>query len=462
MGVSSVSSIFLTTSGPQVNLVSPATAIQNIKNTAAQLDVTGGVSLQTEGTLEQQLVKEISAANPSANQGTIAVVADDLDGASSSTQITNDLNALIRMVQPTVGATNLTNTIDSIANLLRVQASSTSTTVATPPPPVSGQIAATALTGATSLTLTSTSGMTAGDSFQVTLDTGETFYTSIASIANNVVTLSSALPSQASNGNMVSDLAGITTYQTMLQNAANAGDSTVTLMSAGGISTGDSIQLELDTGVLFTTQVTGVNGNVVSLAEDVPGTASAGNNVADETNPYQTINQNTNLGSTSNTVTYYATITSPANAGTSVITLNTVGGMSVGDTLQIQLDNGSTFTTQINNINTAALQVTLAQPLPSAANLDVGGDQQVADTVQLFPTATTYTPSEQMANIFNLQINDLITAANDTVSLSQLTEDIAALSAKSLTNTQFQQALTTLNNLWSTTLPNGATISVLA
>ena len=462
MGVSSVSSVFLTTSGPQVSLVAPATAVQNIKNTVAQLDVTGGVSLQTEGTLEQQLVKEISAANPSANQGTIAVVADDLDGASSSTQITNDLNALIRMVQPTVGAANLTNTINSIANLLRVQASSSSTPDATPPPPVSGQIATTALTGATSLTLTSASGMTAGDSLQVTLDTGQVFYTSIASIANNVITLSSALPSQASNGNSVSDLAGILTNQTMLQNTANAGDSTVTLMTAAGISTGDSIQIELDTGVLFTTQVTGVNGNIVSLAENVPGTATAGNNVADETNPYQTINQNTNLGSTSNTVTYYATITPPANAGTSVITLNTVGGMSVGDTLQIQLDSGSTFTTQINNIDTTTLQVTLAQSLPSAANLDMGGSQQVADTVQLFPTAAPYTPSEQMSNIFNLQINDLITAANDTVSLSQLTTDIAALSLKPLTNSQFQQALTTLNNLWSSTLPNGATISVLA
>lgn len=461
MGVSSISSAFLTVTGPQVSLVSPQTAIANIRNTVAQLSVTGGVSLAQEGSLEQQLVKQITAANASANQGTIAVIANDLNGATTSTQITNDLNALIRMVQPTTGVTNLTNTINSIGGLLRVQNSGQTTTV-TPPAPFNATVAATALTGATTLTLTTASGMTAGDSLEVTLDTGQTFETSIASINNNVITLEAGLPSQVSNGNTVIDLPGIATYQTTLAVNANAGDGTLTLTSAGGLSVGDSLQVLLDNGALFTTQITAINNNVVTIAQTMPGAAGAVHNyVADQTNPFTTVNQNTALGSTQNTITYFTSLSSTAPANQNFVLLNSVAGMSAGDTIQIGLDSGSTFTTTINNVDPVALQVTLAQPLPSSAGTS---NNNVSDTIQLFPTAATYTPSSQMTTIFDLQINDLIQAANPTVGLSQLTKDLAALSNPLLTNITFQQALATLNTLWTSTLPSGsgATLSVLA
>jgi hypothetical protein len=466
MGVSSISSVFLTTTGPQVQVVSPQTAIANIQTTVAQLDVAGGVSLSREGQLEQQLVKQISAANPSANQAAIAVVANDLNGPTSSTQITNDLNALIRMVQPTTGVTNITNTINAIAQLVRIQ-NTASTAAATPPPPIATHTVATAGPGATTLTLSSVSGMTAGDSIEVELDTQQLFNTSIASIntATNTVTLETGLPSQASQNNSITDLPGIATYTSTIAGAppaVPAGSSTLTLTSTGGMSIGDIFQVLLDNQNLFTTQVTGINGNVVTFAQPLPFAAGGVNNyIADQTNPFTTVNQNAALGgNAANTITYIATTNSPVPPTTSAITLDTVGGMSVGDTLQIALDSGATFTTTINNIDPITLTVTLAQALPSSATL--AGN--VTDTVQLFPTAAPYSASAQMATLFDLQINDLIQSANSTVGLSQLTKDIAALSNPLLTNATFQQALATLNKLWTSTLPaNGnATISVLA
>ena len=465
MGVSSISSVFLTVTGPQVHVVSPRTAIANIQATVAQLDVAGGVSLSQEGQLEQQLVKQITAANPSANQAAIAVVASDLNGAASSTQITNDLNALIRMVQPTTGVTNITNTIDAVAQLVRIQ-NTPSTAHATPPPPITGHTVSTALTGATTLTLGSISGMTAGDSIQVQLDTGQLFDTSISSIntATNVVTLAAGLPSQVSNGNPIIDLPGIATYLTTLATTpANPGDGSLNLASTGGMSIGDTIQVLLDSGTLFTTQITGINGTVVTLAQAMPGQAGLINNyIADQTNPFTTVNQTTALGSTaSNSVTYEAQLQASYGAGVSTVLLDTVSGMSAGDTVTIALDSGSTFTTTINSVSTAAKTITLAQALPSPAGA-IG--TLVTDTVQLFPTAGPYTPSTQMAALFDLQINDLIQNANPTVGLSQLTKDIAALSNPLLTNVTFQQALATLNKLWTSTLPatGNATISVLA
>src|SRR5262249_11820494 len=98
---------FVTVTGPQVKLTSPQTAIAQINATVQQL-TQSGVSLQTEGTLEQQLVKQISAANPGANWGEIAVIALDLrDAAGSTAQINTDLQALYRLVQPTTSVSGL-------------------------------------------------------------------------------------------------------------------------------------------------------------------------------------------------------------------------------------------------------------------------------------------------------------------------------------------------------------------
>ncbi len=62
---------------------------------------------------------------------------------------------------------------------------------------------ATALTGATSITVSETSGIFATDPIGVKLDSGVTFWTTISSVAGLVVHLASSLPSQASSGNYV-------------------------------------------------------------------------------------------------------------------------------------------------------------------------------------------------------------------------------------------------------------------
>jgi hypothetical protein len=67
-------------------------------------------------------------------------------------------------------------------------------------------LAATATTGATSVTVTSAFGMQAGDQFGIQLDAGVNFWSSVnGAPAGNVVTLRAALPSQATSGAIVFD-----------------------------------------------------------------------------------------------------------------------------------------------------------------------------------------------------------------------------------------------------------------
>jgi hypothetical protein len=464
MAVSSLSSPFLSSSGPQVKLTSPTTAVSQIQGTVTQLTA-GGLSLQAEGQLEQQLVKQITAANPAANQAEIANIAADLWGATSSTQIQTDLAALERMVVPVTSVQQLASTITTIANLLRGPSSSSSSSQTSTPAAVNSVVAATALAGATSLQVTSATGMTAGDSLLVQLDSGTQFYTAIASISSNTLTLTRPLPTnppttQVSNGNTVSATPGISTYLTTLSATALSGTNSITLTTAAGISIGDSIQITLDNGVLFTTNVTGVSttNNVVNLAAPLSGQASAGNDIADRTNPFTPVNQLTSVSATGTVINYLATLTATAAAGASSVTLDTVGGMSVGDTVQILLDNSSTFSTTINAINTTTKTVTLGLSLPSQAS----AGNAFTDPVTLVPASAAYVPSALISAIFALQLDNLITGANPGVDLAKLQKDVAALSKAGLTALQFQQALTTLNQLWRTGLNSATRLSLTA
>lgn len=464
MTVTPLSSPFLSTSGPQVKLVSPLTVVPQIAATAAQI-AAAGTSLTTEGTLEQQLVKQITSANASANQGEIATIAADLFGATTTTQIQTDIAALNRMVVPVTSVSQLTSTVTTIANLLRAPASSSTSTQNAPPPPFTATVAATALAGATTLTVTSATGMKAGDSLLVQLDSGTQFFTSIASINNNVLTLTAPIPSipattRVSNGNTITDTPGISTYESTMTAPAAAGANAITLATAAGISIGDSIQIQLDNGTLFTTTVTGVSTttNVVNLSASLPSAATTSNKVADRTNPFNPVNQLASVGPTGTVINYIGTLTANSLGGASTVTLNTVGGMSIGDTVTIQLDSGSTFTTQINNINTTTNVVTLALPLPSPASIG----KTLTDPVTLFPPTSPYVPSALISTIFALQLDNLIVGANSGINLLQLQKDVAALSKSGLTNLQFQAALTTLNQLWQTGLNSSTALSLTA
>jgi hypothetical protein len=457
----SSSSPFLAVTGPQVRVVSPQTAIAQINATVQQL-TQPGVSLQTETALEQQLVKQISAANPGANWGEIAVIALDLrDAAGSTAQINTDLQALYRLVQPTTSVSGLTATVGTIANLLRsTTTASTAATVATGS--INTMVATTALAGATTLDVLSSSGLAAGNSVQIQLDTGQYFYDSIASITNNTLTLASALPAQSSNGNPVVGLPNGTTYFTTLNGAVAAGASSVVLASTAGMSIGDSIQFMLDSGTLFTTTITGItaSSNTVMLAGTMLGAASSGNAVSVLTNPFTTANQTAASSSSSGgvTVTYFATLTATALSGATTLTLDTVGGMAAGDNVMVTLDSGTSFAATISSVSSSTSSVNLVQALPSQAS--TGNSFQ--DAVQLFATSTAFQPSTQMQSMLALQLNKMLSEANPGINLKTLQKDIAAFSGSVLTNVQFQQALTALNTLWTTGLQSSAKLSVLA
>ncbi|MBI3513981.1 MAG: hypothetical protein HY060_07965 [Proteobacteria bacterium] len=457
-----MTSSFLTVGGPQVHLVSAATAISQINTTVQQLTA-GNLSLAQEGLLEQQLAKQIAAANPSANLGQVAVIALDLrDSGGAAVQISTDLQALYRMVQPTTGFSGLTSTVGTIANLLKATSTTSTASTTATSSSVNTILSATALAGASTVSVTSTTGLSVGNSVQIQLDTGEYFYSAINGIANNTLTLATTLPSQATNGNKLTGLPNATTYFTTLNATALTGDSTVTLTSAGGMSIGDSLQILLDSGSLFTTTITGVTiaTNTVTLAGVMPSQATSGNNAAALANPFTSVNQTgaLNLGAGGVIISYFALLTADALIGATTIALDTVGGMAAGDSVSITLDTGSTFTTTISSVSSAASTVNIVQPLSSQASTG----KSFVDNVQLLASSAAFTPSTQMLQALALQLSTMLSAANPMIDLKTLQKDIAALSDSSLTTLQFQTALATLNTLWQTGLKHTTTISVLA
>ena len=303
--------------------ISPASAVGQIGTIVGELRLPG-VTPQHEAQLEQQLVTAISGANPSANWGMIATIADDVADPTVSTSAVNvDVMALDRMVQPT-DAANLSAVIGALAGQLRGQS---------PYPAGTSVLSGTALSGATAITLPSTVGMFNGDTVQVTLDNGATFNDTITTILNNIVNLAKPLPSQASSGNRFVN----TTQQTR--------DQTTSSSSTGSIVT------SLTAGVAFGTSIVQVK-------------SATGMNVGD---PVQIgLADGSTLDTTIASITGSTTLTADSLANTSAVTVGSTTGMNDGDAVQIKLDNGTTFDTIIASI--AGNTVNLAAPLPSQAS----------------------------------------------------------------------------------------------
>ena len=127
---------------------------------------------------------------------------------------------------------------------------------------------------------------------------------------------------------------------TTLTATAIAGATTIDVVSAAGMASGHSISVFLDSGTVFTTTISGApSGNVVTLTGALPSQATLGAGVRD------------------------------TSVGTSSVTLASIGKPAVGQTINITLDSGAVFSTTISGVSglPAALNVTLASPLPSQA-----------------------------------------------------------------------------------------------
>jgi hypothetical protein len=380
--------------------ITPSSAVGDIATVANELRVQG-VAPAREAQLEQQLVQDISGANPSANWGMIATITNDLADPTLSTSAVNvDVAALDRMVVPSSGST-LSQAIGDIAGQLRGQE---------PLPEGTTTLTATALANASAVTVPSTTGMFNGDKVQIQLDDGVTFSTTITTILNNTINLAKPLPSQASSTNeltnvtmqqrdaassgsgaaknivtaltafatagsstvQVKSAAGMftgdpvqlqlsdgsvlqttiasTTASTALVANAVANDTAVTVASTAGLAAGDAIQITLDNATVFNTTIASIaGGGVVNLAAPLPSSASISNN----------------FSATISGISGSTSLTSDGLEGASSVTVGSAVGMANGDAVQIQLDNGQTFNTIIASI--AGNTVNLAAPLPSKA-----------------------------------------------------------------------------------------------
>jgi hypothetical protein len=482
-----------------VHVVPPFQALSQINGVVGQLQQ-AGLTPQREAGLEQQLVKIVSSANPSANWAMIATIANDLSQQSVPAAATIDVQALDRMVVPTT-ASSLSATIGGIAQQLRGQS----------PFPVGVTIlSATASAHANTVTLPSTTGVFTGDTVQIKLDNGQSFSTKITNVASGIVTLSTRLPGQASAGNLFTNTTQQARSQTAtssatsgaivttLNAAAAAGTSTVMVTSAAGMFTGDAVQLQLLDGSTLLTTITGITGsttltadalansntvalsnvtglhngdtvhiklddgstfntiigsiagNTVTIAAPLPSQASLGSIFTDPTNiavtlqmplPVAALSGNSltdtaNVPPSTTTIAVTTTLTAPAAAQATSLTVAS-GGLIVGDPLQIQLANGSVFNTQIANI--LGSTVTIASPLPTGALS--GG--LVTDTV-------------------DLAANMLIGAANPTADTNTLQTLESNLLSATLTTTQYQQDVAGLVKLAKQGIVPGTPLNIIA
>lgn len=510
-----------------VGSVSPASAVNQINSLVSQLRV-GAVTPQTEANIEQQLVKVISGANPSANWSMIAWIANDIAGRFVSTAAANiDVAALDRMVVPTSGSTGLTNAINTIAGQLRNQS---------PLPAGVTTLSATAQGNANAVTLSSTNGMFNGDTVQIQLDDGSTFKTKITTISGSVANLAARLPRQASSGNsfvdtaqqarmassassssqphnivttltataatsattlkvtsatgmLIGDAVSIplsdgSTLQTKitsisgsasLSTTALANATAVTLTSAAGLNNGDAVTIQLDNGTVFHTSIASVAGNTVNLTAPLPSQASTGSSFTDPANVWVTIatplpvsaplggsfTDTSNVKPSANTINFSTSLTADALMGATNLTVSSVSGMAIGDTVQIQLTNGSVFNTAVSNISGNI--VTIAGGLPSQALTG----SSLTDTVSTFqPTGGAYRPavtvSPQMQDILQLQLNILINGANPSADTNKLQTTEASLAGSTLTTAEFQQDVTLLVQQAVKGLTSGTSLSILA
>jgi hypothetical protein len=345
--------------------ITPASAAADINTVASELR-TGGMTPQREAQLEQQLVGEISGANASANWGMIAVLTDDIADPTVSTSAVNvDVAALQRMVVPTTGST-LSTAISTLTDQLRAQ---------DPLPAGETTLTATALSGATAVTLPTTTGMFNGDAVQIKLDDGNTFDDTITTILNNTVNLTKPLPAQASLGNdfvdtdlqqrdaASSDGGSAKNIVTNLTGGAGAGATVISVKSATDMNDGDPVQIQLSDGSVFNTTI-------------APGTVSTTLSLAGATNA-------------------------------STLSLASVAGLGAGEAVQIHLDNGSTFNTTITDVSSSAGTVTLANQLPSSAAL---GQSFTATTPPI--TGDTTLTSDGVENSQSVTVGNTVGMAN--------------------------------------------------
>ena len=490
--------------------ISPTGAVSDISAIATQLR-TGAVTPQRESQLEQQLVDDISGANPSANWGMIAVIANDIADPTVSTSAVNvDVSALDNMVVPTTSST-LSTAITTLTDQIRAQE---------PLPVGETTLTATASSGAKAVTVPNTTGMFNGDSVKITLDSGATFNDTITTIINNTVNLAKSLPGQASSGNefvntsqeqrnaasssssqansIVTTLSagatigansvkvtsatgmnqgdpvqigladgstfdttiGSITGSTTLTAVSLANSMSVTVGSTAGMNNGDAVQIKLDSGATFNTIIASIVGNTVNLAAPLPSQASTGATFTDPTDVTVMLNgtlpadaatggtftDTVNVPASTNTISFSSLLANNGVQGSSTLTLNSVAGMAVGDTVQVALDNGSLFNTTLTGVNSLANTVTLATPLPS--NASTANMATLTDNISTAPVSTAYTAavkvSPQVLAMLQLQLNVLISAANSQASATTLQTIEANLINSTLTTAQFQQDLTTL------------------
>ena len=125
-----------------------------------------------------------------------------------------------------------------------------------------------AASGATTIQVASIAGISSGDSIGVLLNGGGLFKTTVSGApSGSTITLAAALTSAAYAGNGVYDY--------------TSGPKQITIASAGTIASGASITVALDSGVFFTTTISGAptgpaSALVVTLAASLPSQASAG------------------------------------------------------------------------------------------------------------------------------------------------------------------------------------------
>lgn len=125
----------------------------------------------------------------------------------------------------------------------------------------------TANPGDTTIQVASITRFADGDSIGILLDGGGLFNTTVSGApSGNIVTMAGAMPAQASSG------AGVYDY--------TQGDDQITVASIGAVEVGQTIDITLDNGVIFSTTITAVSGPapalLITIAAPVPSQASAG------------------------------------------------------------------------------------------------------------------------------------------------------------------------------------------
>jgi hypothetical protein len=306
-----------------------------------------------------------------------------------------------------------------------------------------------AASGTNSVQVKSATGMNVGDPVEIGLADGSTLDTTIADITGSTTLTATAL----------------------------ANTSAVTVGSTSGMNDGDAVQIKLDNGTTFNTIIASISGNTVNLAAPLPSQASTGATFTDPTDVKVTLattlpvdaasgasfTDTINVPSSTNTISFSSPLNPPgAHQGSSTLTLVSVGGMAVGDTVQVALDNGTVFNTTLTNVNSLANTVTLATPLPSDALLATAA---LTDTVNA-AQSSSFTPavslSPQMLAMLQLQLDVLIGAANPNANTQTLQTTLASLVSSSLSSTQFQQDVTALVQLAQQGNTLGSSLSILA